>query len=107
MSKSTADGTPVTIRILDKEYRVACPPGEQDALRNAATYLHERMQEIRDSGRVIGSDRIAVMAALNIVHEMMTGREQLQDYDRSIRERIRTLQGKIEAALNESKQMEL
>lgn len=107
MSKPATHGEPVTVRILDKEYLVACPPGERDALNEAARYLHERMQEIRDSGKVIGSDRIAVMAALNIAHEMIDNQNQLHDYDRSIRDRIEALQHKIEAALNESKQMEL
>lgn len=107
MSTDSVDAAPVSVRILDKEYRVACPPGERDALRSAARYLHDRMQEVRDNGKVIGTDRIAVMVALNIAHEMIDNQNQLKEYDHSIRGRIKDLQDKIELALNESKQMEL
>ena len=61
----------VTVHILDKEYRIACPPEEQDELLRSAKYLSKKMKEIRDSGKVIGTDRIAVMAALNISHELL------------------------------------
>ncbi|MBK1643477.1 cell division protein ZapA [Thiocapsa imhoffii] len=60
----------VSIRILDKDYRIACEPREQEGLRESARLLDGKMREIRKTGRVIGSDRIAVMAALNIAHEL-------------------------------------
>jgi cell division protein ZapA len=59
-------GSTVSIRILDKEYQVQCPPDQQDALLAAARDLDQRMREIRRSGNVIGLERIAVMAALNL-----------------------------------------
>ncbi|WP_440996172.1 cell division protein ZapA [Arhodomonas sp. SL1] len=62
---------PVAVHILDREFLVACEPGERDSLREAARYLDTRMREIRDSGRIVGQDRIAVMAALNIAHELL------------------------------------
>lgn len=62
---------PVDITILDKEYRVACPASEREALERAARYLDARMREIRHTGKVIGNDRVAVMAALNITHELL------------------------------------
>ncbi|HHQ41848.1 MAG TPA: cell division protein ZapA, partial [Chromatiales bacterium] len=61
----------VTVRILDREYRVACPPGEREDLMASARHLDQLMREIRDSGKVIGLDRIAVMAALNMAHELL------------------------------------
>ena len=61
----------VSIRILDKDYRIACSQQEQEDLRASARLLDDRMREIRQTGRVIGSDRIAVMAALNIAHELI------------------------------------
>jgi cell division protein ZapA len=70
----------VSIRILDKEYRIACEPREQDGLRESARLLDGKMREIRKTGRVIGTDRIAVMAALNIAHDLF----QLQRASRSI-----------------------
>lgn len=61
----------VSIRILDKDYQVHCPPEQQDALLSAAHGLDLRMREIRRSGNVIGLERIAVMAALNLSYELM------------------------------------
>lgn len=61
----------VFVKILDKEYQVACPPGEKDALLQAAHNLDERMRNIRNGGSVIGLERIAVMAALNLSHELL------------------------------------
>ena len=63
----------VTLHILDKEYRVSCPAEERSNLEQAARHLDTTMRDIRNSGKVIGVERIAVMAALNISHEMLTG----------------------------------
>ncbi|MDM7322317.1 MAG: cell division protein ZapA [Gammaproteobacteria bacterium] len=62
---------PVDISILDKEYRVACPPSEREALERSARFLDGKMREIRHTGKVIGNDRVAVMAALNITYELL------------------------------------
>ena len=97
----------VSIHLLDKEYRVSCPPEEQEALRASASYLGKKMKEIRDSGKVIGTDRIAVMAALNIAHEFLKIRSDSTSQSDSLGTRIRSLQGKIDAALQDSKQMDL
>ena len=66
-----SEPTTVSVRILDKEYQVSCPPEEVDELTGAARFLDERMREIRETGKVFGLDRIAVMAALNISHEFL------------------------------------
>ena len=66
--------TTVSVKILDKEYQVACPADEVEALTAAARYLDAQMQQIRDSGKVFGLDRIAVMAALNITNEFLANR---------------------------------
>ncbi|TWH71466.1 cell division protein ZapA [Azomonas agilis] len=63
----------VTIHIMDKMYHIVCPPDERANLENAARYLDSRMREIRSHGKVIGADRVAVMAALNITHELLYG----------------------------------
>lgn len=73
-----SDGHSLVIHILDKEYRVACPPGEQDNLLRAARYLDNQMREVRQAN-VIGLERIAIMAALNMSHELLEAREQLGD----------------------------
>jgi cell division protein ZapA len=61
----------VKVYILDKEYLVACPEEERDALQVSAKYLNDKMSKIRGSGKVVGMDRIAVMAALNLAHEVV------------------------------------
>lgn len=63
--------TTVEVKILDKDYLVACPPEAQEALRQAARHLDTKMREIRSSGKVFGTERIAVMAALNITHDLL------------------------------------
>lgn len=70
----TASST-VSIRILDKEYQVHCPPEQQNALLASARDLDQRMREIRRSGNVIGLERIAVMAALNLAYELAEARQ--------------------------------
>jgi cell division protein ZapA len=66
----------LVIHLLDKEYRVACPPGEQDNLLRAARYLDNQMREVKQAN-VIGLERIAIMAALNMSHELLEAREQV------------------------------
>ncbi len=60
------------ITIMGREFRVACPEDEQAGLLEAVDYLNKKMLEIRDAGKVIGLERIAIMAALNIAHELLT-----------------------------------
>ncbi len=72
------DVTTISVKILDKNYQVSCPVDEVDALTASARYLDEQMAEIRESGKVIGSDRIAVIAALNIANEFLNNRESLE-----------------------------
>ena len=97
----------VSIHILDKEYRVSCPPEEQEGLLRSASYLNKKMKEIRDSGKVIGTDRIAVMAALNISHELLKAGSENEFHSTTLGGRIRSLQNKIDAALHDSKQIDL
>ena len=104
---STPNRTAVDVHILGKDYRVACPEEEHSALIASANLLNNRMQEIRDGGKVIGSDRIAVMAALNLTHELLQHRNSREDLSLSVTSRIRSLQEKIERALEEGQQMEL
>jgi len=66
----------VTVKILDKEYKVACPEEQEAELVVSAKYLDKQMRSIRDTGKVIGLERIAVMAALNLSHELLQASEQ-------------------------------
>lgn len=98
---------PVKIRILDKEYQVACPPGEKEALLNSARYLDEKMREIRDSRKMVGSERVAVMAALNITHDLLNAQSGEGEMGSGVSSKIRSLQSKVEAAITRGRQLEL
>lgn len=87
--------TPVTVLILDKEYRIACAPDEQLGLMECARLLDRRMREVRQNGRVIGADRIAVMAALNLAYELM----QQRDNNSGASLRLQKLQRRVGDAL--------
>lgn len=95
----SADPVSVTIQVLDKEYVLLCPPEECEDLLASARELNERMQKLRNSGKVLGAERMAVMTALTVIHE----REQLRS-DRartmaSAQEAIRRLENKLDAAI--------
>ena len=68
----SADSKGLQISIMGREFRVACPENEQDGLLQSVDYLNKKMQEIRDNGKVVGLERIAIMAALNIAHEFLS-----------------------------------
>ena len=104
---NTSETKTVTVTILDKEYMVTCPEDEHHDLIRSADYLDRKMREIRDGGKIIGSDRIAVMAALNISHELLTQNSDSDTIDSSIGQRIRGLEAKIEDALYQSRQLEI
>lgn len=97
----------LNVHILDKEFLVACPDEEEISLRTSAQYLDKKMREIRDSGKVVGIERIAVMAALNITHDLLTNSDQNNDISQAVSARVKNIQEKIETALHNGKQMEL
>jgi cell division protein ZapA len=70
----SADDTGMQVSIMGREFRIACEPSEQKALQEAVDYLNRKMQEIKDQGKITGTERIAIMAALNISHEFLTTR---------------------------------
>ncbi|PWG62972.1 cell division protein ZapA [Spiribacter halobius] len=90
---------PVKVNILDREFLVACPPEERAALLESAQILSERMREIRDSGKIVGMDRIAVMAALNLTHEMLQARREAEGSER-VRERLAGLDQRVSEYLD-------
>jgi cell division protein ZapA len=91
--------TPVDIRVLGKEYRIACTEEERDDLLESARYLDQKMREIRDTGRVVGLDRIAVMAALNIAHELKQANRKSNTISGEFAGRLLNMQQKIDAVL--------
>ena len=104
---SDADSSRVSVRILDKDYFVACPKEERNDLIDSATFLNTRMKEIRDTGKVVGADRIAVMAALNIANEMLRQREQGHGSQAELATRVRLLRERVETALQKGQQLDL
>ena len=105
MSKDAPNA--VSISILGKEYLIACQENEKTQLLSSASYLDKKMREIRDHGKVIGTDRIAVMAALNIAHELLHNKGDLVMANPEVEGLIRTIQEKIEEALYRTRQLEL
>ena len=104
MSQDTAR---VSVRIMEKEYVVACPYEERAALLDAAEFLNSRMREIRDSGKVVGLDRIAVMTALNLAHEFLRVKDQESRIDSGVGGRVRALRERVESVLGKGQQLEL
>jgi cell division protein ZapA len=101
------DQARVSVRIMDKEFVVACPYEERSALLDAAEFLNARMREIRDTGKVVGLDRIAVMAALNLAHEFLKGKDRESRLDNGVGQRVRALRERVEGALAKNQQLEL
>ena len=97
----------VTVRILEKEYFVSCPQDERTDLLDSAEYLNKKMREIRDSGKVVGADRIAVMAALNMANELLRLRKQDQDLQGGVTGRVKHMRERVEGALQRTRQLDL
>lgn len=102
---STEKTNTLDIKILDRDLRVACPEDERAELLDAVAYLDKRMREIRDAGKVTSVERIAIMAALNITHELLTTRLG-SGFDMSeFKRRIQSMQATIDAALAEQDEL--
>lgn len=98
----------VTVKILEKEYQVACPEEQEAELVVSAKYLDKQMRDIRGSGKVIGLERIAVMAALNISHELLQSSEQGSAEEAlPAVDSVSRLNRKLDDALYQLRQMEI
>ncbi|MBN1239847.1 MAG: cell division protein ZapA [Gammaproteobacteria bacterium] len=97
----------VTIRILEKEYHVACPAAEQADLLASADMLNRKMREIRDSGKVVGLDRVAVMAALNLANDLLKAKGQDEELKNIVGLRIKAMRERLDSALGPAKQLNL
>jgi len=99
--------TRVSVRLLDREYQVACPADERSDLLDSAEYLDTKMREVRDAGKVVGLDRIAVISALNLANELIKLRRNGSVVDSDLGSKIRTLRERVESALEKGQQLEL
>jgi len=102
-----SDAQPINISILDKDYKIACPPGEQSALLESARFLDSKMRELRDSGKIMGSERIAVITALNMANDLL----RVSNLDKALGEelppRLKNLENKISRVLEKARQLEI
>ena len=90
----------LTISLMGREFRVACPEGEEKQLFASVDYLNRKLREVRDTGKVVGNERIAIMAALNIAHELLSNPSKASSLDAgAFRGRIEAMQETVESAL--------
>ena len=90
---------PVSVRILDRDYLIACEPAEREGLVSAAHLLDARMRDIRGGNRMAAIDRIAVMAALNLAHELLQTRQASEQRDQQITRTLGDLNRKLDTLL--------
>jgi cell division protein ZapA len=103
----TTSNAQVSVRILDKEYQVACASEERTDLLDSAEILNSKMLEIRDSGRVVGLDRIAVMAALNMANDLLHAQARDRLIEGDLSGRLKTISDRVENVLGTSRQLDL
>ena len=97
----------VTVRILEKDYHVACPTDEKRDLLASVDLLNRKMREIRDSGKVVGLDRVAVMAALNLANELIKTQGQGEELKDIVGLRVKSMRERLDDALGPVKQLSL
>ncbi len=95
----TGEGVPVTIKILDKEYMVSCQEDEKDGLLESAKLLNDRLREVRDGGKIIGAERMAVMTALNVIHEFYQKKQERESLADDLCGEVRRLEDKVRIAI--------
>lgn len=101
------ESTAVQVKILDKDYQVNCPPSDQEALMKSARYLDENMRKIKGRGNIHGAEKIAVMAALNITHDMLRKNRLINETRHVTAQQVRSLEEKIDMALAANRQLEI
>jgi cell division protein ZapA len=97
----------VNVRIMEKEYQVSCKADERAELLDSAELLNVRMRDIRESGKVTGLDRIAVMAALNMANELLRHRGQDEALESDTAVRLQAMRERVESALQSGQQLEI
>lgn len=97
----------VSVTILDREYQVNCLPEERDALLRSARHLDEKMRQIRATGKIVGLERISVMAALNTAHEALSSEGSLSEVTAATQHEVDRLTDRIGQALGELRQLKI
>ncbi len=96
----------INVKILEKEYQVSCKSDERADLLDSAELLNSKMKEIRDTGKVTGLDRIAVMAALNMANELLQSRGKGEALESGAAQRLQLMRERVESALQSGQQLE-
>jgi cell division protein ZapA len=94
-----SEATPVAVNILDREFLIGCTPEERAGLLAAASYLDGKMREVRGASRAQSVDRIAVLAALNMAHELLQSKQQNESHSNVVAQQLHALRSKLDAAL--------
>ena len=103
MSKELPD---TFVEILGKSYQIKCPESEVNSLKRAAEYLENKMRTMREAG-ILSVDKVAIITALNVIHEWQTLEQQKNHYVQNVNQRVLELQTRVEHALAQTAQMEL
>ena len=96
----------ISVRILDKEYQIGCPAEERTELLDSAEILNAKMREIRDRGAIVGLDRIAVIAALNLAQDLLHAQERGRTIESDI-DRLKVISERVNSALGATQQLDL
>lgn len=97
----------INVKILEKEYQISCPAEERKSLVDSAELLNNKMREIRDSGKVVGLDRIAVMAALNMANDLLAVGDVSKRIESDAKIKVVEMRERVETALQSGQQLEL
>lgn len=97
----------VTISVLGRDYQISCPPEEEESLRKSARYLDQQMEQVKSRGTSLGYEKIAVLAALNITHDLLKKSHQVNNKEHDSVREIKQLEQKIDSVLLSSRQIEI
>ena len=98
------DNLLTTIKLLNKEYQIACPPNEEGNLKEAASRLDQIMEDIRNTGKVVGIERIAIMSAINMAHETVTLQKELNEAEEHVMDTLANLCYKIDDVMEKNQE---
>lgn len=96
-----------TIEILGKPYPIKCPESELKSLQQAAAYLNQKMAEVKDSGKAINLERIAIITGLNVAYQLLQLDQQKSNFMNKVNQRLTQMQDKLDNAISETLQTEL
>jgi cell division protein ZapA len=97
---NTSVSEPVALRLIDREFLIACSPEEREGLLEAASFLDRKMRELRANARAPSFERLAVLAAISVTHEFLTLRKQHDGQEQRLSDGLAALRQKLDAALD-------